>query len=328
MDKSEIDNIIEENGSKKDVKKITEWLATDEGLAYLSARMEDEITTLTDEQILKWVDHEIPEERMKSRLLNTIKVKAKWNFRPWLAAAVLLPFLLLLYSLWFVMDRTGVLTTPEMAEMIVPHGEHVQLVLQDGSVIHLNSGSKFKYPTKFGLFNRKVKLEGEGYFHIAKDVNRPFSVDLNGVSVNVTGTIFNVEAYPNDKLVCITLEKGGVYVADQFAKRYELSPGESAVYNRESGKCEITKVEDIDDYIGWREKKLNFEHTPLKNIIQVLERQYDVSFIVKDSTLLDNQFTLSTDKESIESLLGDLEMVSRIHFVSKAKGLYVIEEKK
>ena len=75
------------------------------------------------------------------------------------------------------------------------HLEQIRVILQDGSIVHLNSDSRLRYPKQFGLFNRTVELWGEGYFNVAKDENRPFKVDLQGVEVRVTGTKFNVKAY-------------------------------------------------------------------------------------------------------------------------------------
>lgn len=327
MDKKKIEDILEEKGSKKDVKEALGWLATNEGIDYLSERMDKDIANLTEELALKWTNHNIPEERMKTRLLNSIQAKKRWNIKPWLAAAVLFPFMALVYSLWFVADRSGLLSSEEIAEMRVPYGEQVQVVLQDGSLVHLNSGSVLKYPKRFALFNRKVELKGEGYFQIVKDKDRPFSVDLNGVSVTVTGTQFNVKAYPKESSVLVTLKEGGVYIADTQNKKYHLTPGETATYNRETGSCAITKVEELSDFVGWREKKLNFERTPLKDIIRVLERQYNVEFIVPDSSLLENRFTLSTDKMSIDNLLLDLEMVSHTRFILEKEGVYRIQKK-
>ena len=79
------------------------------------------------------------------------------------------------------MNRTGIFSETEYAEISVPYGEQMRVILQDGSIVHLNSDSRLRYPKQFGLFNRTVELWGEGYFNVARDENRPFKVDLQGV---------------------------------------------------------------------------------------------------------------------------------------------------
>ncbi len=224
----------------------------------------------------------------------------------------MIPFLFLSISLWFLADRTGVFSATEYAELKVPCGEQIQVVLQDGTVIQLNSDTRLRYPKKFGLFSRSVELWGEGFFVVAKDKKRPFIVDLKGVEVKVTGTKFNVKAYPSEPNVWVTLEEGGVLLKDIKNKEYPLVPGESAEYNRTSGICQITKPDDMSQISSWCSNSLNFYLTPLRDIIKVMERQYDVHFVVRDSTLLNNRFTLSTSKVNVDDVLRDLEAVSSI----------------
>ena len=114
-------------------------------------------------------------------------------------------------SLFFLANRTGIFSEPEYADINVPYGEQIRVILQDGSIVHLNSDSRLRYPKQFGLFNRTVELWGEGYFNVAKDENRPFKVDLQGVEVRVTGTKFNVKAYSAEPNIWITLDEGGIF---------------------------------------------------------------------------------------------------------------------
>lgn len=133
----------------------------------------------------------------------------------------------LFFKCFFVLlaNRTGIFSEPEYADINVPYGEQIRVILQDGSIVHLNSDSRLRYPKQFGLFNRTVELWGEGYFNVAKDENRPFKVDLQGVEVRVTGTKFNVKAYSAEPNIWITLDEGGILFRDHNAKEYRLVPG-------------------------------------------------------------------------------------------------------
>lgn len=328
IDDAVIDKVLNNKASAEDARQVSEWFATEEGHDYLSKRMDGEMLSLTEGEVENWVPHAIPEEKMKQRFLQQIKPRRRVNsYRRWWAAAVLIPFIFLCGSVWFLADKVGLFSETEYAELVVPCGEQMRVVLQDGTIVQLNSDTRLKYPQKFGIFTRTVELWGEGYFEVAKEKDRPFVVDLGDINVKVTGTKFNVKAYTAESNLWVTLDEGGVLLKDTKGKEYPLHPGESAEYNRRSGVCQISRPENMEQITSWRSKGLNFYLTPLKEIVKVLERQYDVHFIVPDSSLLDHRFTLSTNKVNVVDVLNDLEAVSHISFNETEEGVFKITEK-
>ncbi|WP_455671013.1 FecR family protein [Phocaeicola faecalis] len=328
IDDAVIDKVLNNKASAEDARQVSEWFATEEGHDYLSKRMDGEMLSLTEGEVENWVPHAIPEEKMKQRFLQQIKLRRRVNsYRRWWAAAVLIPFIFLCGSVCFLADKVGLFSETEYAELVVPCGEQMRVVLQDGTIVQLNSDTRLKYPKKFGIFTRTVELWGEGYFEVAKEKDRPFVVDLGDINVKVTGTKFNVKAYTAESNLWVTLDEGGVLLKDTKGKEYPLHPGESAEYNRRSGVCQISRPENMEQITSWRSKGLNFYLTPLKEIVKVLERQYDVHFIVPDSSLLDHRFTLSTNKVNVVDVLNDLEAVSHISFNETGKGIFEITEK-
>lgn len=328
IDDAVIDKVLNNKASAEDARQVSEWFATEEGHDYLSKRMDGEMLSLTEGEVENWVPHAIPEEKMKQRFLQQIKPRRRVNsYRRWWAAAGLIPFIFLCGSVWFLADKVGLFSETEYAELVVPCGEQMRVVLQDGTIVQLNSDTRLKYPKKFGIFTRTVELWGEGYFEVAKEKDRPFVVDLGDINVKVTGTKFNVKAYTAESNLWVTLDEGGVLLKDTKGKEYPLHPGESAEYNRRSGVCQISRPENMEQITSWRSKGLNFYLTPLKEIVKVLERQYDVHFIVPDSSLLDHRFTLSTNKVNVVDVLNDLEAVSHISFNETGKGIFEITEK-
>ncbi len=328
IDDAVIDKVLNNKASAEDARQVSEWFATEEGHDYLSKRMDGEMLSLTEGEVENWVPHAIPEEKMKQRFLQQIKPRRRVNsYRRWWAAAVLIPFIFLCGSVCFLADKVGLFSETEYAELVVPCGEQMRVVLQDGTIVQLNSDTRLKYPKKFGIFTRTVELWGEGYFEVAKEKDRPFVVDLGDINVKVTGTKFNVKAYTAESNLWVTLDEGGVLLKDTKGKEYPLHPGESAEYNRRSGVCQISRPENMEQITSWRSKGLNFYLTPLKEIVKVLERQYDVHFIVPDSSLLDHRFTLSTNKVNVVDVLNDLEAVSHISFNETGKGIFEITEK-
>ncbi|MGB4577324.1 MAG: FecR domain-containing protein, partial [Paludibacter sp.] len=167
-------------------------------------------------------------------------------------------------------------------------------------------------------------LSGEGYFSVAKELGRPFMVNLNEINVKVTGTKFNAKAYPDDKTIRVALEEGSVSITDKVEKIYPMKVGESAEYDRKTGVCKITKAPDMTLYTAWRTKSLNFYRTPLKDILKTLGRQYEVQFAVNDSALLNYKFSISTSRVNVSDILKDLEKVSKIRFKLNNEGKYTI----
>lgn len=323
IDIKTIERVLEDKATPEETKMVVEWFSEEEGCEFLSRYIADELEDLTEEKAMNWLDHSVPEWRMKARFLNQLRQSKKKKFRRrLLMAAVVFPFLFLSVAATFLAGRAGIFSETQYVEVSVPCGERMQVVLQDGSVVMLNSSSKLRYPQKFGLFNRTVELSGEGYFKVAKIRTAPFVVDLNGLEVEVTGTEFNVKSYADDDKIWVTLEEGGVRLMDDKNLEYSLVPGDHIEYDRLSGKCKLERLPNFEETSAWRHNSLNFYMTPLRDILKVLERQYDTHFIVEDSVLLNSRFTLSTAKANVADVLKDLETVSHIVFKRTEEGTY------
>lgn len=322
IDYEKIDRVLNNQASSKEAKEVLDWFETEQGQRYLSERITED--SMSDRQVTKeWLKHPVPTQKMRARFLTSIGRKPMYMRWQWVAA-VIIPFLMVVGSAIYVGNRSGIFSPTEYAEFSVPCGEQLQIAMQDGSIIQLNSDSRLRYPKKFGLFDRRVELMGEAYFIVAKDHRRPFIVDLGGLEVKVTGTQFNVKAYSSESIIRVTLSEGGVLLKDARHKEYALVPGESAEYNRKSGVCDISQPDNIFTIMAWRSNSLNFYRIPLSEIIKTLARQYDVRFIIEDSLLLDNRFTISTSKVQIKDILNDLEFVSHIRFSDKGNNTFMI----
>lgn len=321
MDPEIIDKVLSRNASPEEARQAAAWFATEQGQAYLSSRYDRESYLLNEESIDEWTDGTIPTDKMKIRFLVQLKMRVR-TFRVKLVAAVLIPFILLAGTFIFVADRSGVFSSGDMAEITVPYGEQMHVILPDGTVVHLNSGTGFQYPKTFGLFNRKVQLKGEAYFSVAKETNRPFIVNLDEIDVKVTGTKFNVKAYPEDNIISVALEEGGVDISDKQNNTYVLKPNQSAVYDKSTGICTVNEINDLTEYIAWSTRSLNFYRTPLKEILKTMQRQFEVIFNVNDSSLLEYRFSISTSRVNVDEILLDLEKVSKIRFKSTDDGSY------
>ena len=191
----------------------------------------------------------------------------------------------------------------------VPYGKKFKVKLNDGTMVHINSGSSLKYPIDFveGA-DRKVFLKGEAYFDVAEDKNHPFIVNAVEVDVRVLGTQFNISAYGEDNQLNTVLVEGSVriYESDKMdgeSNTVILSPGKMATWNKKRKSINVNKV-DVNNYIGWVAGELVFVNTPFSQIIKKLERNYNVE-IINNNLILDTQLYDATfDIETIEEVLN------------------------
>lgn len=314
MDPKIIDKALSKKASEEEARSVAAWFATTEGQAYFSQRFDRESYLLNEALLQEWLEGDIPSKQMRTRFFAQFKYRVR-TFRFRLVAAVLIPFIVFLGAFTFLVNRSSIFQSSEMAEFVVPYGELLNIVLQDGTKVQLNSGSRLEYPKSFGMFNRKVKLSGEAYFSVAKESSRAFEVDLNDIKVKVTGTQFNVKAYDEDNIIRVALEEGSVSIADKKNNHYPLKVGQVADYDKQTGECKVVDMAEMGLHTAWRTKSLNFYRTPLKDILKTLERQYEVRFEVPDSTLLNYRFSISTSKINLQEVLYDLEKVSKIRFI-------------
>lgn len=174
-------------------------------------------------------------------------------------------------------------------ETVVPLGSQTKIILPDGSVAVLNSGSVLKYPLSFGEKERNVYLSGEAYFEVSKNKEKAFHVYAGDMKVRVTGTVFNVRSYPEDPSAEVNLIEGGVDVSVQD-KRVHLQPNEKAVYDRESGHLESAES-DAHKSALWRTGKLNFVSTSVVDLLKYIARRYDVKIHVESERAKQETFS-------------------------------------
>ncbi|MEP6803038.1 MAG: FecR domain-containing protein [Flavobacterium sp.] len=194
----------------------------------------------------------------------------------------------------------------------VPYGKKFKLVLSDGTVISLNSGTTLKYPEQFGIHSkRNVYLTGEAFFEVAKDKEHPFIVNANEVDIEVLGTKFNVSAYPENPTVNGTLIEGSIqmYEVENNQNAVLLKPNQMATWQKNSKKITIKEV-DPAFFSAWTKGELAFKDTPFSTIAKIIQRTYDVEIINENAVLAKQNFT-GTIKISESSVENILELLKR-----------------
>jgi len=203
----------------------------------------------------------------------------------------------------------------------IPNGKRFSVVLSDGTQVHLNSGSSLTYPIEFAKDRaRKVQVTGEAYFEVTKDENHLFVVNTQGLDIHVYGTKFNVSNYSEDAAAEVVLVEGEVSLFDSEKNRKEggeffIKPGFMGVFNKTNKKISEKKV-NTALYTSWMNGNLVFRNTTFENIIQKLERHYNVVVINNNKDLGHETFnaTIETEDETIEQVFNYFNTVYKIEY--------------
>ncbi len=243
------------------------------------------------------------------------------------------------------------------SELIVPFGSRVLFTLPDGTEVTLNAGSRLKYDNIYGITDRIVNLEGEGYFKVAKDSERPFTVKTSHISVVALGTEFNVRAYSDNKTIETTLVEGSLKIEninnDPGEEVIILKPNQKVTYNKESSTIVdetirsesdpdnfipetvqeaittpelVTEDVNIEPIISWKDNKWIFEQQCLSKIAVELERKFDVKIVFESERLKTVRFTGTILAEPIEQVLEVMSFSAPISYKLKGRVVTLSEK--
>ncbi len=207
----------------------------------------------------------------------------------------------------------------------IPRGGEFCLTLSDGTRVWLNSETSIQYPVAFGAKERRVFVQGEAYFEVAKDANKPFTVQFMSSSVTVLGTSFNIRAYPEEKRSQTTLAEGSVRIYSPGSSML-LKPGEQAEVSALSGEMVKQEVE-VKSFTSWKDGRFVFEQQPLEDIMRTLERWYDIRVIFKDEGA--KRISLSGNMKrygDFSQVMKMLQMTGDVRFELHGNDVYITTE--
>ena len=207
----------------------------------------------------------------------------------------------------------------------IPRGGEFCLTLSDGTRVWLNSETSIQYPVAFGAKERRVFVQGEAYFEVAKDAKKPFTVQFMSSSVTVLGTSFNIRAYPEEKRSQTTLAEGSVRIYSPGSSML-LKPGEQAEVSALSGEMVKQEVE-VKNFTSWKDGRFVFEQQPLEDIMRTLERWYDIRVIFKDEGA--KRISLSENMKrygDFSQVMKMLQMTGDVRFELHGNDVYITTE--
>lgn len=242
-------------------------------------------------------DSEIKEDRFKiqvdinKKLLSKFQKSKKRNLIFKIAAILAIPVSLALG--WYIFQNSIYnLNDNQYCEITSPKGNISKCLLPDGTEVWVNTNSTISYNSNFSNQEiREVKLDGEAYFHVTSNKQKPFIVSTKFGNINVTGTEFNVKSYSESYQLETVLVEGSVelQINTNIKQLIKLVPGERVVYKSRRNKINITKV-DTEIYSSWRNGEIIFKDATLDDLIQKLENIYDIKFCLDDEKIGEFRF--------------------------------------
>jgi len=196
--------------------------------------------------------------------------------------------------------------------IITPRGGQYQLVLADGSKVWLNAASALRYPTSFSGNERNVELNGEAYFEVAKDTDKPFIVAVGQAHVQVLGTHFNIMAHEDEDAMETTLLEGAVRVTMKNTAR-TLEPNQQARIAKD-GSLTVLENYDVEEAVAWKDGTFIFNKTNIEVIMRQISRWYDVDVTIADDVPPLNFGGVVSRRDSVSSVIRLLELTGALEF--------------
>lgn len=275
---------------------------------YLSGNASDE----EKERIMNWVK---ADDANKTKLLSMRKLHdiLVWQLAEkqkrrrkivlrYCIASIAAAFLFLLGSRIYTVYLRQQLPPVVMQTIHVPAGQRVELTLIDGTHVWLNAGSTFSFPNLFSSQEREVVLNGEGFFQVKSNQEKPFIVKTSSYNIKVSGTEFNVTAYEKSPLFEVALLNGSVEVfSDMTHENIQMRPNER-VYKK-NDKLHSGNIEHYD-YLLWKEGIISFDDEPINSMVSKLELYFDTRIIIQNESLKKQRYTGKFHtKDGIEHIL-------------------------
>lgn len=219
-----------------------------------------------------------------------------------------------LLTLWYTQNEEVVFVANEMNTLYTPAGQRACLVLQDGTEVWLNAKSKLVYPAQFTGEERRVKVEGEAFFNVAKDSVKPFIVSAMDVDMKVLGTQFNVYCYPDVGYVETSLLEGSVRVFFSGKEKEGILLKPDQQVTAANGKMVVKPIR-LNEHFLWRDGVYAFENEPLIDILKKLELYYDVKIVVEDTTMFNETYTGKfRQRDSLDDIFKILQQIRSFKF--------------
>ena len=319
-----IGKVISGNATSEEIAQLETWKAEspDNVKIYNNSIdvWENSKSWISDEDFRndkQWVD-----DGIKLDLTRKVRKIQRESVFYKIAAILAFPMALAISFYYFSSHEKSADQIQQICEIISPKGHIAKCILPDGTEVWVNTGSTITYDAAtFNHETREIKLSGEAYFDVAKNIEKPFLVYTNMASIKVTGTSFNVKSYPEGDVFETVLSEGSIEMKPNSSahQTVQLGPGERAIFDINKKGISIEKV-DSEIFSAWRNGEILFKDATLNDLLKELERIYNIRFQLKDKQL--GEFRFRGMFSYNNNLIDALEKIKRTSGIG-----YYIENK-
>ena len=254
---------------------------------------------------------------------------------------ITLPRLLRIAAVVLIVIATGLLVwqaaTPKLKteEFATSQNDitNPEIILPDGTKVKLNHGSKLTYPEQFTGTTREVSLSGEAFFNVTHNAEKPFIIKINGASVKVLGTSFNVFAYSNKPIVEVIVKTGRVELNDDVksgssnANKVVLLPGEKGTLDKQKGI--LSKESSFDtNNLAWMTHEIKFKYTSLNEVFSTMEHTFNIRIVADKNVDRNLQLNATFNHQDPDYIMNVVAMTLNLHLKKEGNNKYIIQNKK
>ena len=224
-------------------------------------------------------------------------------------------------------------------KIVVSRGAKSNMVLPDGSIVVLNAASKITYAADYGFSSREITLEGEAYFDVKSNPEKPFTIHTSDIDIRAFGTAFNVKAYPEDNTIVTTLERGELkvnsrndnslditlkpkqnvvfYKSEPIASKQEKSTNvtqSASIQQNDVPVVTVTEDVNIGLFTSWKDSEWTIESQTFGELAGSLERRYNIRILFGSDDLKNYRFSGTIRNETIEQMLNALTITAPMKY--------------
>lgn len=324
-----LDRFMKGETSPDEERELLAWFRTEEAKSEIMAfyrdhwqQSEGKVLSLEiQDRMLEGIFRKMrnADQKLLQPVVN--KTRKRISFIRWVAVACI-SILIGVGISTYILQKTD----PEPFIVFAEKGQKANIELPDGTRVWLNSDTKLTYDSQYNTSARNVFLEGEAYFEVSKDKEKPFVVNANGVYVEALGTSFNVKAYTTENQVTATLLEGKVRVS-HTGSEVILEPNERAVYQKNDPVVRKNRITEASHVILWRDDELAFYGETLEEIGIVLERIYNVKIIFTSEEAKKHSFTGVIKNSRLNNVFEIIGMTAPIEYSINDSIIRVSERK-
>jgi transmembrane sensor len=300
-----IDKVLSGRASLQEQEELDQWYASQPEGQGLTEGMDVQEKNAVGSQLFRSIEQKIQSETIQQETISQVyPMPARNNNKWWMAAAAIV--LLGAGAFYFFNSKPAKPVLAAVWQEFKTGGDVKEVRLPDGSAVWLNAGSSIRYDTAFVNGRREIWLQGEAYFDVAQQQEKPFEVHTGAITTQVLGTTFNIEAYDVSGNIAVTVKSGKVAVRDSIKMLSQLLPGQQIVCLPDGSFHKDTA--NTNDMTAWTSGQLVFRDMKFSEVAKRLERKFGAELIFRDASIgncsITASFTASTSLQEILEMLA------------------------